>query len=1076
MKKGKVNAKIAKKVALFTLLGLLVVLLGYSIITSYTHKKHITTQSIIKSDVIVNDVVVQGNSYNVNIGPKIAIGNYLNYLKSLDELGIPLNAMDTIDLYDGSVASTNYLHRLAALVQVTAGTDVVVEGNTGVASGATDAAEYTTIDGEHGMYIGEEGKLTYNVNVANAGLYYLKLRYYIPEGKGSNPQRALLVNDEPLFSELSSISFYRLYTDNDENVDEEDIKNGIYFRQDINGNDIKPSQKEIFKVREEFIQDATGYVYMPYYIYLKEGDNTITFESIRDNFVILKLEIISPVDYNMPTYAEYIEAAKANGAQNATGVLDKYEVENPKIRESSSPTLYPISDRTSASNNPSHPVKTKYNAVGGSKWSTPGDYMSWKIEVPTDGLYKIAFRTKQDLARGLFATRRLLVDGVQLFNEAANCRFYYDSDYSITTLGDTEGNPYYIYLTAGTVHTISLQATLGEYGEAISSVQDVVDKLNALYLKIIAITTANPDDYADYNLYPYGEKGCRLDVDMQKIFSDCAIQLNEVSKYITNLTGEKSSLNNVLDKLVLQIGGRVDANGDGVAEDVGGFATKPRNVTKDLSTFKSNLSSLGTWILDIQKQSLTIESMFVYSEDKTSDLPRACDNFFQGLWFKTSGFVQSFWFDYESIGVTDPKGFDREIEVWFLTSADSGREQANVIKSLIDQNFIYDTTNYKDVECNVILKVLAAGVLLPATLAGTGPDVAINVDGGLPVNYALRNAIYDISSFPDFEETWQARYTAAEMVPYYLTDKTGHRGCYGMPNTVSYLVMFYRTDIFEDNGWVIPETWDDVINLVTELQVSNLGFYLPLEGAGSQIYATLLYQMGGQFYTDDYTACDFSTEVAKKAFEQWCGYFSDYSFDKAASFSNRFRSGEMPIGIASFTLYNTLSVFAPDIAGKWDFAQIPGTPRVDENGNPYVDHRGALGTTASVIMKKAKDPEMSWAFLKFWTDTATQKAFATEIESILGSGARHNTANIFAMQQISWSNKELSKLIPAFEEAFGVPEVPGGYYIGRNLENSIREVINNDSNPRETLEEYVELINGEITRKRTEFGLPTASK
>ena len=56
-----------------------------------------------------------------------------------------------------------------------------------------------------------------------------------------------------------------------------------------------------------------------------------------------------------------------------------------------------------------------------------------------------------------------------------------------------------------------------------------------------------------------------------------------------------------------------------------------------------------------------------------------------------------------------------------------------------------------------------------------------------------------------------------------------------------------------------------------------------------------------------------------------------------------------------------------------------------------------------------------------------------------------------------------------FLNAFGIPEVAGGYYISRNLENAIREVINNDSNPRETFAEYVELINSEITRKREEF-------
>ena len=1063
MKKLNYNSKIAKKVVLYGILALLVFLLGYSIVTSYTDKNHITSSSTELSD-------------------EIPVGEYLNYIKSLDALGI--GNIDEVDLYDGSEYSKTLLARLENLKA--AGTSVIsIDGNDGVMvdenGDVKEDAEYDAVkdwpiapsdkdkyekylNGDTGYYTTETGTLKYSTDqVQKSGLYYLQISYFIPAGKGSNVQRSLLINDKTLFSDLASLTFYRLYTDADA-----DRKEGKYFIEDIFGNDIKPSQKEIYEYRTTYIKDETGYVSAPYLIYLNGADdgeavtNTISFKGIRDCLVITKIDICPVNDYKMPTYAEYYESISTKTGKtkdSVTGVLEKLEVEDPNIRISSSPTLYPIADRTNATNYPSDPVKTKYNAVGGSKWSTPGEYIGWKVNAPESGFYKIAFRAKQDLSRGLFTTRRLLIDGVQPFNEAANSRFYYSSEYSVITLGDVEGNAYYVYLEKGE-HTVALQATLGEYGTAISEVQEVINDLNELYLKIIAITTANPDEYAEYNLY--GENK-RLDVDMQKIFSDAAVSLNDVSKYITNLTGEKSSLNNTLDKLVLQIGGFVDANGDGENEDVGGFATNPRNVTKDLSTFKSNLSSLGTWILDIKNQTLTIESMFLYTEDQTEELPRANDNFFQGLWFKTSGFVQSFWFDYESIGVTETEGFDREIEVWFLTSADSGREQANVVKSLIDQYFIYDTARYKDYECNVILKILAPGVLLPATLAGTGPDVAINVDGGLPVNYALRGAIYDLSSFEDYDEVIASRFTQEQMVPFEFNG-----GVYGLPNTVSYLVMFYRTDIFEENGWEVPKTWDDVINLVTELQVSNLDFYLPLEGAGSQIYATLLYQMGGRFYTDNYTACDFSTEVAKKAFEQWCSYFSDYSFELAANFSNRFRSGEMPIGISSFTLYNTLAVFAPDIAGKWNFAPIPGTLREDGT----IDNRGAIGSTASVVLGNTEDPESSWAFMKFWTDTDIQVSFANEIESILGSGARHNTANINAMKQMAWSKAELDILIPAFEKAFGVPEVAGGYYISRNLENAIREVINNDSNPRETLEEYVELINGEITRKRSEFGLP----
>ena len=179
-----------------------------------------------------------------------------------------------------------------------------------------------------------------------------------------------------------------------------------------------------------------------------------------------------------------------------------------------------------------------------------------------------------------------------------------------------------------------------------------------MYLRIISITTANPDAYQDYKLY--GENS-RLGTDelgrtMEEIFEDSAVTLNNVSNKLAEITGEKSTFNSTLDKLVLQIGGYIDG------EDVGGFATNPRNVTKDLSSFKSNLSSLGTWILDIKDQSLTIESFYVYSPDAEKEMPNVEDNWFVSTWFAVKGFFQSFFFDYEAVGET-VEGKDEEIEV-----------------------------------------------------------------------------------------------------------------------------------------------------------------------------------------------------------------------------------------------------------------------------------------------------------------------------------------------------------------------------------------------------------------------------
>ena len=77
-------------------------------------------------------------------------------------------------------------------------------------------------------------------------------------------------------------------------------------------------------------------------------------------------------------------------------------------------------------------------------------------------------------------------------------------------------------------------------------------------------------------------------------------------------------------------------------------------------------------------------------------------------------------------------------------------------------------------------------------------------------------------------------------------------------------------------------------------------------------------------------------EAGVEAFDVYTRFFTDYGIPTYFDFVSRFRSGEMPIGIASYSTYNTLMVSAPEIKGLWDFTLIPGTEKTDENGNTYM--------------------------------------------------------------------------------------------------------------------------------------------
>jgi hypothetical protein len=209
------------------------------------------------------------------------------------------------------------------------------------------------------------------------------------------------------------------------------------------------------------------------------------------------------------------------------------------------------------------------------------------------------------------------------------------------------------------------------------------------------------------------------------------------------------------------------------------------------------------------------------------------------------------------------------------------------------------------------------------------------------------------------------------------------------------------------------------------------------------------------------------TMEAQQAFVDYCTFFSDYGFELSASFVNRFRTGEMPIGISYYTEYNTLSVFAPEITGLWDFAPMIG--HVNENGE--IDNTSISATSSVIMFEDSKLKQECWEYMKWWTAADTQITYARLLEGLLGPSARYNVSNIEAFEQLPWSRKEYKILSEAMANTAHLPVVPGSYILGRYVDNAFRAVINDKVNPRMALYDNVRKINVELERKREEFGL-----
>lgn len=984
------------------------------------------------------------------------------------------------------------------------------------------------------------GEITWNINVEEAGFYNLKLRYFTINGYSSSVERRLKINGSIPFEGAESFSFSRIWKDSPTSF----ALDGN-FKVDSNGNDLKPQQIENYSFRESYFKDDMGYVTEPYMFYLEAGENTISLSSIKEPVIIDQISVVSVE--KIKTYNEYLE--ELNAKYPNTNITNQHvHLQAEKTFTKSSPTLYPITDRSSSNTEPFSLKETKKNIVGGDQWKVLGDWISWSFTVPASGYYNISMRARQNLIRGMFSSRiaYLSVDGGQdevLFDELNSVKFEFSSDWQNVTLGNNDG-AYQFYFEEGKTYILTLEVTLGDYASYIERIQSTIDELSKTYRTIVAYTTTSPDKNRDYDLI---NKFPNLVADLTNYYNE----LSSISNSIASISGGKSDKTGVIDAMTQQLET---------------FIAKPRTITQKLSSFSNNISSLGTLLTQLRELPLAIDYLEIHTPDYK--LPKANEGFFKKVWNGICSFFLSFFIDYSTIsdslpGSDIPQVADENadsIEVWMTL----GRDQANVIRNLIDTDFT------KNTGIKVNLKLTGADVLLKATLAGIGPDVALNVDSTLPVNYALRNAVYDLTNFDDFWDSvyaipdgsysetnrtpWDDAYenvyhasslrqfqfysitnadiekanrgdatAKAKVDAYYAVEsycaengvtkeelfnsrdytkaelQKNIKGIYALPEKQIFMVMFVRDDLFEENGWDklfftqdsetglynddSNVTWDKVIDLVSKLQTQQLQFYLPVNDAGANalnpVFVSMLYQNGGRLYANDNKETGLMSDAAMRSFEYWTEFYTLYSFPKAASFVNRFRSGEMPVGIAYYETYNTLSVFAPELKGKWSFYLIPGTYD-DETGK--VNHTSTASGTGAVIMKqpnrvsekeKTRKYNSSWEFLKWWTGAETQAQFGREMEGILGSAARHATANVKAFQSLAWPQADLDKLMQQWDQVHEMPQIAGSYIVGREIENAFRKVINQFYNARETLYEYCGNINDEINRKRKEFDLPT---
>lgn len=683
---------------------------------------------------------------------------------------------------------------------------------------------------------GEQSLIEWTVNVLQAGLYDVSVNYYPYEGKNSAIRRAFFVDGELPYGELATVEFNRVWHNGDfAGTEDENGVTVLAWNKDNQGNDLKPSPQEAPEWVDGALYDSNGYITEQLSVYLGAGEHTITMLAMREPMLVHSL--VFDNSERPAAYAGVKAAGDAAGQKESTGVVVRFEAENAV--KTSSQMLYPVQDQSSAQ---VYPASTRYllnNTIGGNNWKSAGQWIEWEFEVPQDGYYALSMFAKQNFVRGINSYRKIMIDGEVPFDEFNAYGFSYDATWRMDTLADEAGEPYSVYLTAGR-HTLRMEVVLGDMAGIIAQVQDCVQQLNNIYRQVIYITGVAPDEFRDY----------QIEASLPGLEAELIAVQNDLKAALAEL--EKTAGTNSDKLIVLRT---MDDQLDELIEDQERF-------TEVLSSYKTNVRACGNWITQVLGMPLQLDRIYVHSAD--ADPAGESGGFFAGIAHEAERLYYSFIIDYNQVG--NVAGEDAEgtvLTLWVGT----GRDQANVIKSLIDERFTPET----GIAVNV--QLVDMNTLLRATLSGEGPDVAIqvantngiagavlNTGNDTAVNYGLREAVLDLTQFDNFDEV-AARFAPASLVPLSFGGAT-----YALPDTMTFPMMFYRKDILAEIGLEVPKTWDEVKVAMTVLAKNQMEFgMLPSE----QIFAMLLFQSGGEYYTENGMASALDSEVAINVFKKY---------------------------------------------------------------------------------------------------------------------------------------------------------------------------------------------------------------
>jgi ABC-type glycerol-3-phosphate transport system substrate-binding protein len=862
------------------------------------------------------------------------------------------------------------------------------------------------------VYLKQNETVRFTVAVEEDGLYTVSFDVAAPDSFLTAPEGQLLVDGEFSSEEARRFVFSIFYQNNRDD-----------FPIDRYGNQALIRQEKLVRWNNVAMRDVNFSRAYPLQLELTAGEHSFEFMLTKETLLLgsIYLEPFAP-------YPPYDQYRQENSAPAAQGVLIEIEAERPSFKNDTA--IRPAGSR-SLEVTPYDTYELLLNTLGGENWERSGSAVYYEFTVPEDGTYLITLRALQDVKNNFTVFRRITINGQVPFEELNAVPFDYSTSWSNITLGD-EDRPYEFYLKKG-VNVLGIEATNFPYYAAIEKLQKVLIDINELSLEIKRLTGNQIDPFKEWVISDYIP-------DMEAQLTAIAADLRQDLDGLKAIQGAEGSQEVLTYQMAI--------------DNIETLAQKPDEIPARMNRFSEGSGSaaqlLANLLPALQSQPLALDKIYIHSADSPAEPVKV--SFLTSLVEGLKRFIHSFKPDpYQSIGAEAG-----ELEVW----VNRPRQYVDLLQLLADETFAQETG------IQVKFSIMPdESKLVLANAAGIQPDVALGVSTNVPYELAIRNALADLRSFDDFDSFINI-YTPGALLSYVINDSV-----YAIPETQDFWVIFYRRDIMESLGIPIAENWDEVIEILPELQRYGMNFNTPLSsGSGTKGYlitAPYLFNHGADLYAANGFETGLGSEAAIKAIQFMAESFTIYGMPlQTASFYDSFRYGSLPIGVSNFETYLKLMTAAPELIGFWEIVPYPAT--VHDDGTEL---RYATGSAqASIMFANTEQPDNAWEFMKWWMSTETQIDFQQQL--ILNYGLEYlwNSANLeaFAFSPIPEEHKEV--ILAQWEWLQEPLKLPGSYMQERELSNAWNRIVFDGVNSRVAIDSSIITINREIARKMEEFG------